>query len=77
MGKTICLGWNVTVIDWDGHKIIDAETSYIINEADDIVCGFHVWLGANVTLLKGSCVGDNNVVAINTCITKKTTDQIA
>lgn len=55
----------------DGHTIIDKSTNEIINHSSPTYIGNHVWVGANATILKGSLVPDNSIVATSAVITKK------
>lgn len=65
----------ITIRTCDGHKIKSLETGEIINEDKDIKIGNHVWLGQEVTVLKGSEVPNNTTVAFRAIVTKKFTDE--
>ena len=47
----------------DHHSIIDLDTYEQINEPADVVIGRHVWVGPNVSILKGANVGDGAILA--------------
>lgn len=64
------LGWNCTLNDGDGH-IIYNDKKDIINQNKSIFVGQGVWLGAEVTLLKGSYIPNNCVVGYGSIVTKK------
>lgn len=64
-------GWNCTFIDWDGHDIIDLETKKIINCPRPIIIGENCWIGANVTIMKGTELCNNIIVPYGSVITKK------
>lgn len=65
-GRNCLLGWNVTVLDSDGHKMkVNGES---IKETATVNIGNNVWLGAKTTVLKGSCVEDNTVVGYGTLV---------
>lgn len=68
-GDNCILGWRCTVIDGDGHYIIKNGVRQSKTEAIEI--GSHVWLGAEVTVLKGSQIKDDTVVAAKACVSKK------
>ncbi len=56
----IASGTLLTVSDM--HSILDAATGERINRAADVVLGDRVWLAHEVTVLKGSTLGDGCVV---------------
>lgn len=53
----------------DSHTILNSAGERI-NFAKDIAVGNHVWLGANVALLKGAKIGDDSVVSYGSIVTK-------
>lgn len=67
-GKNALLGWNVTMIDGDGHKIL--KNNEKINQAKSIIIDEHCWLAANVTILKGVHLLPNTVVPMGCTVTK-------
>jgi len=54
----------------DGHAIYSTKTNEIVNDNKDITVGNHVWLTDNVTLLKGTKIGNNRIVGLKTVTTK-------
>ena len=59
-------GWNLNVRDTDGHAIIiEGKTKEITKpiKIDD-----HVWIGADVTILKGTHIKTDSVVASNSIV---------
>ena len=68
-GNDALLGWNVTVIDGDGHAILHNEQE--MPRYEEIRVGNHVWLAANSTVLKGSYVANDSVVAYGAIVSKK------
>lgn len=64
VGDEVLLGWDITVLDGDGHQVNNKE-SY-----KDVKIGDHVWLGFNSKLLKGSELGDGTIVAANSLVSK-------
>ncbi len=68
-GDSCLLSWDVLVMDSDYHKILKDDK--VINPAKEIVIGNHVWIGNNVTILKGVRIPDNVIVACKSLITKK------
>lgn len=62
-GDDCVLGWNINIRDTDGHKIM-SEDGMLINPPKDVVIGNHVWIGQDVSILKGSVIPDNSVLAM-------------
>ena len=75
-GKTISFGNDcLTSADihcrtTDSHTILNRNGERI-NFARDIIVGNHVWIGANVTLLKGAGIGNNCVVSYGSIVTRR------
>lgn len=69
-GDDCLMGWNVSVHDGDGHKIYDNKGNRI-NYPDDIIVGDHVWICADVKILKGSSIPNNCIIARNSLLSKK------
>lgn len=63
-------GWNCTIIDWDGHDIIDLSTRVIINPPKPIIIERNCWIGAKVTIMKGVSLCMNTIVPYGSIITK-------
>ncbi len=57
IGADCAISWGITILDDDGHVLENAEPCLPIR------IGNHVWIGCNVTVLKGSTIGDGSVVA--------------
>ena len=66
-GDNCIVGWNTHIRDLDGHKVISCGT--IINEPQQIIIGNHVWICQNVSILKGTRISDNSIIAANACVT--------
>lgn len=67
-GDETLIGWNVTIIDSDGHNIMaDGEK---INHEKNILIGSHCWLSAGTTILKGVTLDDNIVVPYGSIVSK-------
>lgn len=69
IGNDNMWGWNVTVMDTDGHPIYDKDR-HIINEYKDIFIGDNVWLGAYSKILKGALIPDGCVIGMSSIVTK-------
>lgn len=54
----------------DSHSIIDTTTGKRINKAQDVIIKNHVWVGAHVSILKGSLISSNSIVATRGLVTR-------
>ena len=63
------LGWKVTIKSDDGHYLIDNGKTK--SKCAQVIIGEHVWLCSNSSLLKGSKIGNDCVVAYGSLITNK------
>ncbi len=71
IGDNCLFSYGIDIRNGDSHSIIDLKTGQRINPAQDILIGNKVWIGARVTVLKGSQIQDNSVVALGAIVTKK------
>lgn len=62
-GDDCLLSWDILIMDSDTHKVINMKTNKRINEDRSIYLGNHVWVGCRSTILKGSRISDNTVIA--------------
>lgn len=69
IGNDFLMGWNGTIIDGDGHNMF--HDNQPVERSQEIHIGSHVWCAGNVSILKGSVLPDDTVVAYNGVITKK------
>ncbi len=72
-GLNCLLSWDILIMDTDFHKILDLQNN-IINPANSIHIGNHVWIGCRSTILKGVQIADHSVVAAGAVITKTLPD---
>lgn len=74
IGEGTMLGTNVNIWDTDFHPIDPSlrKRNATIFEASSapIIIGKNVWIGANVTVLKGVRIGDNAVVGAMSLVNK-------
>jgi acetyltransferase-like isoleucine patch superfamily enzyme len=70
VGKDNMWGWNVTVMDTDGHPIYNSHKE-IINDNKEIVIGDNVWLGSESRVLKGAVVSNGCIVGMGSIVTHK------
>lgn len=71
-GNDVQTSWNSLITDSDAHKIF-SEDGAQINPNKEIIIGNNIWIAANTTILKGSVISDNTVVASNSLVNKKFT----
>lgn len=64
IGRGCAISWNVTIIDDDGHGIKPPPYSASVAIQDK------VWIGCNVTVLKGVTIGEGSVVAAGAVVTE-------
>ncbi len=63
------IAWNTFFMDSDRHTIMD-ENGNVINAPAPIKVGDYVWIGFNVTMLKGTAVPDGCIVAAGALLSK-------
>lgn len=70
VGEDCMFAYDIDVRTGDSHSIIDLNTNKRINYAKDVIIGNHVWIAAHVTILKGSIISPDSVVATRSVVTK-------
>lgn len=71
IGNDVAISENFTIWDDDAHILNNHE---IPSEKKEIKIGNHVWIGNNVTVLKGVNIGNNVVIASNSLVNKDIPD---
>ncbi|HPO13804.1 MAG TPA: acyltransferase [Candidatus Hydrogenedentes bacterium] len=69
IGADCMLAFDIEIRTTDSHAIIDCTSGERVNPASDVIIGDHVWVAAHCTLLKGSHVRANSIVAIRSLVT--------
>lgn len=64
IGKNCVISWNVTILDDDGHGMGAGPSCKPIKIED------RVWVGCNVTILKGVTIGEGSVVAAGAVVNR-------
>ena len=66
IGEHVAISENVTLRDSDDHTLSCASQPV----TSPITIGDHVWIGMNVTILKGVTIGDEAVIAAGAVVTR-------
>ena len=66
IGNNVAISENVTIWDTDAHEIVGKEG----NMTQPVTIGDHVWIGLNVTILKGVTIGDGAIIAAGSLVNK-------
>jgi len=61
IGDDVLIAFHVIIMDTDYHPIFN-EQNAIVNHDRSTIIGNKVWIGCNVTILKGTHVGNNIVI---------------
>lgn len=67
LGDDVMISRNVVIYDSDFHQILD-EKKRVMNPSKPVKIGDHVWLGVNVTILKGAEIGSGCVIGARTLV---------
>lgn len=68
IGNRVLISWDVLIMDSDAHKIIS--NGVHVNPDMKICIKDDVWIGCRVTILKGTIISDNSVVAAGSIVNK-------
>ena len=68
IGERCLFSANITLRTGDSHSILDKKGNRL-NPSKDIMIGDHVWVGNTVTLLKGTIINSNCVIAAGAILT--------
>ncbi|MDT2849044.1 hypothetical protein P7H60_07690 [Vagococcus carniphilus] len=71
IGDNGIFSFNIWVRTSDAHLIYNLEDKKRLNHAKDVILGSHVWIGQNVTILKGAFIGSGSVIGLNSVVSKK------
>jgi acetyltransferase-like isoleucine patch superfamily enzyme len=71
IGADCMISRGVEILCSDSHPILDTVSGKRINPPKSVEIGEHVWLGAHVTVLKGSKIGKDTVVGIRSIVCSK------
>lgn len=62
IGDDSILAWDMLIMDCDWHQIIDKQGN-ILNPAKPIKIGNHVWIDCRTTILKGTNIPNDSIIA--------------
>lgn len=67
-GRNVLISWDTLIMDTDFHSILD-ESGQRINENQQISIEDYVWIGCRCTILKGTLIPPQNIIAANSVVT--------
>ena len=68
-GRDVLIGWEVTIMDGDGHYI--GKDGQCFDKYGSITIHDHVWIAAYAKILKNSDIPSNSVVGLNALVSKR------
>lgn len=70
LGDDCMLSNNIIIRTSDSHSVLNSITKERINPPGNVIIGNHVWIAAQVIVLKGVQLGDNSIVGTRSIVTK-------
>lgn len=70
IGNNCLFSWGIKARTSDGHSIVDLATNRAVNVPKNISIADRVWVGEDVSFLKGSSVSSDSVVGSRAVVTK-------
>lgn len=70
IGSNVQFSWDTLVMDSDAHRIFDRNNHSVANHKE-IIIGNNVWIAANNIVLKGTVIGNDCVIGINSLLNKE------
>ena len=70
-GDNCLLSWNISILDGDGHELLDLSHSNNCKHESSIIIGNHVWICMNSMILKGTSVMDDSIIGAGSITSKK------
>lgn len=71
IGKNVLISWDVLLMDSDFHYVGCLNSELNKECSKEIAIGNHVWIGCRCTVLKGAVISDDTVIAANSVVTRK------
>lgn len=69
IGKDCMISQNVEIMCGDAHSLHDVTSGARLNAPKDVVIGDHVWLAAQVAVLKGAVIGEHCTIGFRSTVT--------
>ena len=66
--RNCLISWDVLMMDTDSHEVISLESGYLFNSPRPIVIKENVWIGCRCTILKGTFINKNNILAAGSTV---------
>lgn len=76
IGHDCMFSWGIEIRTTDSHPIYDIGGGRV-NSGEDVIIGDHVWVGAQVTLMRGTVIPPGCVVGIRSFVNSAFTEQNA
>lgn len=70
VGDDCLFSANITIRTGDSHSIVDFKTRQRLNPSKCVVIGDHVWIGNQVTILKGVTIPEHTIIGTGSIVTK-------
>ncbi|CAE6905407.1 hypothetical protein [Vibrio sp. B1FLJ16] len=71
IGNSCLFSWGIKIRTSDGHSIVDLSSGLAINFPKNVNIADRVWVGEDVTFLKGAMIEKDCVVGSRSVVTKK------
>lgn len=68
IGSDCAISWGVTILDDNHHVMIRENATEKSTKLSVTTIGNHVWIGCNSTILAGTIIGDNCIVAAGSVV---------
>lgn len=68
IGENCVIASGVNIIDTNGHELISTDRTIGRDKPSKIILGNNVWIGLNVTILKGTKIGNNSVIGAGSVV---------
>lgn len=73
--RDVMISRNVLIYDSDFHSILDCD-GIVKNPSEPVTIKEHVWVGANVIILKGVTIGSNTVIGADSSVFANVEDNV-